>query len=318
LESIARRIAYVSRLQLVFLSATWIAGIYVNGFVAILPGESTGAIVLDPAVETHVILASLSAATSVFILALAWVSGSRRAAGLSLLASASIVVAGDSGLAFVLGGGSDSTESMIMATAFVTALFLTFLSMASQTTVDRSSVPVGATSGPKRPAPLALCSLSLLFFYAVFVSGIYVNLFVAGPVFSLPLGLEAAAFTQAEHSAAFVTHEALGAALLVILALFSVSLWLSGARRLSVVSAVPVLLVAYSAYVGSLNLTSSPVPLTSSTPTAVSVVVTMLSSAGFMAATVITILIALKVVANGRQRRLGTSDLAGWFLIWLI
>src|SRR5271170_223242 len=105
LASLARKIGYVTRLQLVFLSATWLAGIYVNGFVSIIPGTDAGAILLNPAVEAHVIVASLSAATSVFILALAWVNGSRRVAALSLLASLSIVVAGDSGLAFVLGGG---------------------------------------------------------------------------------------------------------------------------------------------------------------------------------------------------------------------
>jgi phosphate acetyltransferase len=68
--SLARKIADVSRLQLVFLSVTWLAGIYVNGFVPILPGTGTEAILLNPAVESHVVLATLSAATSVFILAL--------------------------------------------------------------------------------------------------------------------------------------------------------------------------------------------------------------------------------------------------------
>ena len=65
--ALARKIAYVLGLQLIFLSATWLAGIYVNGFVPILPGTSTEAILLNPAVELHVVLASLSAATSVFI-----------------------------------------------------------------------------------------------------------------------------------------------------------------------------------------------------------------------------------------------------------
>jgi hypothetical protein len=307
LASLASKIGYVSRLQLVFLSATWLAGIYVNGFVPIVPGSDAGVTLLNPAVEAHVVIASLSAATSVFILALAWVYGSRRMVALSLLASFSIVVAGDSGLAFVLGGGSDGAESMIMATAFVTALFLTFLSMASLRSDDNSSGSAGATGVRiTGRSPLALCYLALLLSYAVFVTGMYVNLFVVGPVFSLPLGLEPAAFRQAEGSPAFATHEALGAALLVTLALFAISLWFGGVRRLSLVSAVPVLLVSYSAYVGSLNLTTSPVPAISSSGGALSTLVPMLSSAGLMAAIVVTMLIAVRMrrtagVANSSQ-----------------
>jgi hypothetical protein len=290
--------AVVSRLQLVFLSATWVAGIYVNGFVPIVPGTSAEVILLNPAVESHVVLATLSAATSVFILALAWAAdASRRQIAAALLAALSIVLAGDSGLAFVLGGGSDSAQSMIMATAFVTALFLTFLSMTSRRAEDRPSESrVGAgqrvTTGR---APLLLCCSALLLFYAVFVTGIYANLFVVGPVFSLPRNSELAAFTMAEHSAAFVTHEALGGALLLALVLFSALLWSTGTRKLSLVSAGPALLVAYSAYVGSLNLTSPPVPAVSTAGGPFSMLVPMLSAAGFMAAIVITMLLALKI-----------------------
>jgi Ca2+/H+ antiporter len=293
--SLARKIAYVSRLQLVFLSLTWLAGIYVNGFVAIIPGTGAGAILLDPAVASHVVLATLSAATSVFILALAWASGSRRLTGLTILASISIVLAGDSGLAFVLGGGSDAAQSMIMATSFVTAIFLTFLSMASLKADDGRSGDGGR--GTRRTA-LYSCYLALLLFYAVFVSGIYVNLFVAGPVFSLPLGRELAAFTEAESSASFLIHEALGGALLATLVALVVSLWSGGEKRVSFASGVAALLVAYSAYVGSLNISSPPVPAVSSSGGATSALVPMLSSAGLAAAIVITMLIALRITAS--------------------
>jgi hypothetical protein len=301
-SSLTRKIADVSRLQLVFLSLTWLAGIYVNGFVPILPGMSTETILLNPAVESHVILATLSAATSVFILALAWAGGPRRLIVLALLASISIVLAGDSGLAFVLGGGSDSAESMIMASAFITAIFLTFLSMASLNAGDVPSSEEGAAGvrGMSR-IPLLSCYAALLLFYAVFVTGIYVNLFVAGPVFSLPLGAELAAFRQAESMPPFVLHEVIGGALLVNLVVLTVSLWSGGARRTSLMSAAPVLLVAYSAYVGLLDLTSSPVPAVSSSGTA-SVLVPLLSSAGLMAATVITMLLALKIRASRSPR----------------
>ena len=299
MSSIDRKLANVSRLQLVFLSATWLAGIYVNGFVPIVPGMTTESILLNPAVESHVVVATLSAATSVFIVSLAWVNGQRRSTALSLLAVFSIVLAGDSGIDFVLGGGSGSAESMMMASAFVTAVFLTFLSMANTKTDGGSLESRGAPRGRLgERTPLLLCSVALLLFYSVFISGIYVNLFVAGPVFSLPLGLEPAAFAQAEHSAAFVAHEAFGVALLVTLALFTVSLWSSGARMLSLVSAVPASLVAYSAYVGSLNLTSPPVSAASSSGV-LSVLTPMLSSAGFMAATVVTMLLALRIRTNG-------------------
>ena len=295
MASLARKIADVSRLQLVFLSATWLAGIYVNGFVTIIPGSSAGDILLNPAVDSHIVLATLSAATSVFILALAWARESRRLTVLTLLASFSIVLAGDSGLAFVLGGGSDSAQSMIMATSFVTAIFFTFLAMASLKP-DGGSPSYGGRATSR--GALFSCYLALLLFYGVFVTGIYVNLYVAGPVFSLPLGLELAAFRQAESSPSFLIHEGLGGALLVSLVVFAVSLWSVGARRTSMISAVPALLVAYSAYVGSLNLTSPPVPAVSSSGGAVSVIVPMLSSAGLISAIVITMLLALRIRAR--------------------
>jgi hypothetical protein len=221
--SLARKMANVSRLQLVFLSATWVVGIYVNGFVPIVPGTSAGAILLNPAVASHVVIATLSAATSVFLLALAWAGGSRRVVAVSLLASLSIVLAGDSGVAFVLGGGSDSAQSMIMATAFVTAIFLTFLSMASLG-ADEWSSGLGGPDGGRVTSRMSLasCNVALLLFYGVFVTGIYVNLFVAGPVFSLPLNSELAAFRVAEDSAPFLIHEALGGALLATLVVLTI------------------------------------------------------------------------------------------------
>ena len=59
-----------------------------------------------------------------------------------------------------------------------------------------------------------MCYLVLVLFYTVFVTGIYVNLFVAGPIFSLPLNSEPAAFARAESSVPFIGHEVLGLVLL--------------------------------------------------------------------------------------------------------
>jgi len=294
LASLARRIAGVARLQLLFLSLTWVAGIYVNGFVAFVPGTSAGAILLNPAVESHVVLATLSAATAVFLVGLAWAGGGRQVTAFTVLASLTIVLAGDSGIAFVLGGGSDAAQSMIMASSFVTAIFFTFLAMSRLSLEDGR--PGHGGRGTSRAA-LAACYSSLALFYAVFVTGIYVNLYVAGPVFSLPLGLELAAFRQAESTASFLIHEGVGGALLVSLIVLVGALWRDGARRTSMMSALPAMLVAYSAYVGSLNLTSPPVPAVPSSGGAA--LVPMLSSVGLMAAMVVTMLLALKIRRGG-------------------
>ena len=288
MASLARKAEYALGCQLVFLSATWLAGIYVNGFVPILPGTPAQLVLLNPAVESHIILASLSAATSALIVGLASATGSRRLIGLASLALITLVVAGDSGLAIVLGGGSEAAQSMVMATAFVTALFLTFFVIRDVSRGDRES----ATSGQSRTwaagrAARTFCYLSLVFFYAIFVSGMYVNLFVAGPVFSLPLGLQLAAMSRAEQSVPFVVHEALGGALFVALVILVVSLWAGGSRRLSLVAVVPAALVSYSAYVGSLNLTAL-APMGSALES-------MVSSTGLMAAIILTMLIGMKM-----------------------
>jgi hypothetical protein len=296
-----QRLGYAALIELVFLSATWLAGIYVNGFVAIIPGTSLEVVLLNPAIDLHIVLASLSALTSVFILALAWSSGSRSTILLTLFASVSIIVAGYSGLSFVLGGGTDSGQSMVMAIGFVTALFLTFLSVASLR-VDRlpSLLRGSARDRLKSGVPATLCCLALLLFYSVFISGIYVNLYVAGPVFSLPLNSELAAFTRAEQTAPFIIHEALGVILIGALVMVVVSLWSGGARKLSISGIVLLLLVAYSAYVGSLNITSPPVPDLSGG--ADSVLVPMVSAACFMAAIVVTMLLTLRLRSDSSSR----------------
>ena len=248
MASLANKIAAAARLQLVFLSVTWLAGINVNGFVPILPGTGAGMILSDPSVAIHVVLGALTAATSVFILALAWADGSMRTSSYSLLAVVAMVAAGYSGISFVLGGGSSSEASMAMATAFIAALFFTFLALGSVR--SESGTPSGReVTGP---SSLPLGALALAFFFLVFVSGMYVNLYVAGPVYSLPLAKEAAAFSRAEGSAGFIAHEALGALLLLTLSAFAVSL--RRARSRALVAVIPFVLVAYSAYVGSLNL----------------------------------------------------------------
>jgi len=280
--------AGVSRLQLVFLSMAWLAGIYVNGFVAIVPGTDAAAILLNPAVESHVVFATLGAATSVFLVALAWAGGSKRTTAATLAAAICVVLAGDSGLAFVLGGGTDSAQSMIMGSAFVTAVFFTFLSMAGAD----SGGGLRAYGRETSKAARFSCYLALLLFYCVFVTGVYVNLFVAGPALSLPPALAQSAFRQAESTSPFLIHEALGGALLATLVVFCLSMLAKGASRSSLASVAPALLVAYSAYVGSLNLTS-PAAQALSSGGAASVLVPMLSSAGLMAATVITMLLAL-------------------------
>jgi hypothetical protein len=276
--SLASKIAYASGLQLLFLSLTWLAGINVNGFVAIVPGTGAGAILTIPSVAEHVVLGALSAATGALIVGLALAEGSRRVVAFSVLAVAAIVVAGASGIFFVLGGASSSDQSMLMATAFIAAIFLTFLALASNNPeagrtwrsaeVSRLSFPAG--------------TLALVLFFGVFVTGMYVNLFVAGPVYSLPVAKQAAAFAKAEGTAGFVLHEALGGLLLLTLIVLAATLLRY--QKLGV--------VAYSAYVGSLNLTSSGVAVVSGQGPE------LLSSVGLIAALVMTMLLVIKVRAD--------------------
>ena len=150
----------------------------------------------------------------------------------------------------------------------------------------------GLEAGRKsaRRHAVLLCFIALSVSYCVFVSGIYVNLFVTGPVFSLPLDFQLAAFRQAEATTPFLLHEVLGGALLASLAALAVFLWVGGTRRLSLVAAIATLLVAYSAYVGSLNIAS---PLAPTPPGLASVAIPMLSAAAFIGAIVATMLVTL-------------------------
>jgi hypothetical protein len=280
--SLANKIAWASRVQLVFLSVTWLAGINVNGFVPILPGTGAGMILSNSSVAIHVVLGALTAATGVFILALAWADGSIRTFSYSVLAAVAIVVAGYSGISFVLGGGSSTEASMVMATAFIVALFLTFLALVSVRSESDGSPRPEAIG----PYSVSLGAVALTLFFLVFVSGMYVNLYVAGPVYSLPLAKEAAAFSQAEGTAGFVAHEALGGLLLLTLLAFAVSLRRS--RSLALVAVIPVALVAYSAYVGSVNLDSH-LPVVG-----VGQATELLSSLGLMVGLVVTMLLVAK------------------------
>jgi hypothetical protein len=297
--SLARKIADVSRLQLVFLSMTWVAGIYVNGFVTILPGTEAGAILVNQSVAAHVVLATISAATSVFLLALAWADGSSmtRVTAFSALAVLAIVVAGGSGISFVLGGGSSAYQSMMMATAFISALFLTFLALASINKSDLKNAGRGTLHESR--FSLSVGALALLLFYCVIVSGIYVNLFVAGPVFSLPLARQAVAFAQAKSSAGFLVHEGLGTMLLVTLVVFAVSLWNRQKRGRALVAGVPAGLVAYSAYVGALNLASQQQQQQQQQQIHVIVLMPaweqLLSSVGLIIALVVTMLLVVRL-----------------------
>ena len=68
MASISRKTVDASPFQPIFLAATWVAGIYVNGFVSILPWTAASAILLEPAVDVHVALATLSAAIATVLL----------------------------------------------------------------------------------------------------------------------------------------------------------------------------------------------------------------------------------------------------------
>lgn len=280
------RLFYV---QLLLFSATWLAGIYSNGFVAILPGTGAESILLDAPIAVHVTLALLTFSSGLVLLALTATSGDRRSTALASLAVVSIAAAGVSGLAFVMGGASDSLESMAMAAGFVTGFFFTFLSV---TTWKQPRLQGGGRREKTGSWSAILCALTLALSYCVFVSGIYVNLFVAGPVFSLPLSREPAAFQQAEASGPFVLHELLGGLLLVSLGALLTSLIARPSRRLSVFAALAFLSVAYSAFVGSLNVSS---PLSPTPPGILSTLVPMLSAAAFIGSIALVMLLSLRL-----------------------
>jgi len=288
-----RRLSY---LQLLLYLATWLVGIYINGFVS-SPSDTGGSTVsffLSYPVITHFVLAAATASVGIMLLSFGWIYQLRRFTLFSGLSLASIAIAGTGGLSFVFRIGNSNLDSMIMATSFITAVYLTFFAILS----------TGATRRPQVKGVTRLVqnfsAATLAIFYVVFVSGIYLNLYVASSVFSEPPVIARQMLGNMVTSPAALLHEISGTLLLLLTIMFTVALFRSGLRKLAVRSLVGCLLVWFSLLMGvSENIEPLLVPASSSplnVQTGIdhlftSEVLPLLSAAGFLAAIIIVMTI---------------------------
>jgi hypothetical protein len=287
---------HLSYFQLLLYLATWLVGIYINGFVP-TPSDTGGSTVtffLSSPVITHLVLGAASASVGFILLAFGWIYRLRRFVLFTGFSLACIAIAGTSGLSFVFEIGHVNLDSMIMATSFITAIYLSFLAMLSigkkgmvQLRCERSLVQ-------------NLSIATLTFFYGVFVSGIYLNLYVASSVFSEPPVIAQKMLGEMITSPAALLHEIAGTLLLVLTIAFAIALFRSGQRKLAIRGLIGSLLVLYSLLVGVLdNIEPLFVPATSSILNPQnglyhlfsSEIVPLFSAAGFLTAIIIAMTI---------------------------
>ena len=229
------------------------------------------------------------------LLSFGWIYRLRRFTLFTGLSLAGIAIAGTGGLSFVFGIGNSNLDSMIMATSFITAVYLSFFAILSTGATRRSQVK-GIT---KIVQDLSIATLA--FFYVVFVSGIYLNLYVASSVFSEPPVIARQMLGNMVTSPAALLHEISGTFLLLLTITFTVALFRSGLKRLVVRSLVVCLLVLFSLLMGVFeNIEPLFVPASSSALNVqngidhlfTSEVLPLLSAAGFLAAIVVVMTIA--------------------------
>ena len=284
------RILRLSYVQLVLYVVTWLAGIYVNGFVP-SPSDNGGSVVaffLSPAVITHFLLAALTAAVGIMLLASGWIFQLKRFTILTGLSLVSIAIAGTGGLSFVFGIGDSNLDSMLMATSFITAVYLSFLAILN---LKKTRFPERISRFTKN---LSVATLAL--FYLVFVSGIYLNLYVASSVFSEPPVIEQKMLGQMVTSPTALFHETSGTLLLLLMIFFTIGLFRSLPKKLVLRGLFATLFVLYSLLVGAFeNIEPVLVPASSSIQSVQSdlsyvfssEVIPLLSAVGFLAALVI-------------------------------
>ncbi len=292
-----RRYNVYRSLQLLLYLATWLVGIYINGFVS-SPSDTGGSTVsffLSYPVITHFVLAAATASVGIMLLSFGWIYRLRRFTLFTGLSLAGIAIAGTGGLSFVFGIGNSNLDSMIMATSFITAVYLSFFAILSTGATRRSQVK-GIT---KIVQDLSIATLA--FFYVVFVSGIYLNLYVASSVFSEPPVIARQMLGNMVTSPAALLHEISGTFLLLLTITFTVALFRSGLKRLVVRSLVVCLLVLFSLLMGVFeNIEPLFVPASHSALNVqngidhlfTSEVLPLLSAAGFLAAIVVVMTIA--------------------------
>ena len=78
---------------------------------------------------THFVLAAATASVGIMLLSFGWIYRLRRFTLFTGLSLAGIAIAGTGGLSFVFGIGNSNLDSMIMATSFITAVYLSFFAI---------------------------------------------------------------------------------------------------------------------------------------------------------------------------------------------
>lgn len=293
-----KRIRRLSNLQFILYIITWLVGIYINGFEPSPPesaGGSAFAFFLNPVVVAHFALAVTTAVVGIMLLSLGWIYGLRRFLLFNAVALASISIAGAGGTSYVFAIGNPNQDSMIMATSFITAAYTSFLSILTMREPSRVEIASRAEVGTSLKLSVAVLGL----FYVVFVSGMYVNLFVASSIFSLPPSVARQMLGQMLYSPSGLIHEISGLVLLSLSLALAVLLHRSHRKNLANRAVAVMSLVAYSMFVGILmNVVPAFSPATVATGVpgglnylVVEVIVPMLSAAAF----VISMLVAMSI-----------------------
>ena len=291
LRNYLRRLVYT---QLFLFVVTWFLGIYINGFVS---GQTVYGIsfLRVHVVTAHFIfgIAILTIAGILFSVALKYKL--RRATLFSGLALAGVAIAATGGLSFVFGIGNQNIDSMLMATSFITALYLSFLSVLN---------PI-----PKFNVKSNLIRLSfavLVFFYIAFLSGMYANIFVASEVFSEPPSIARKMLGSMVLSPSMLFHEITGTLLFALVIVFTILLYRAH-LKLAVRGAISAVLVGYSFFEGiSMNV----LPIFEQ-PNAISnqnfifsTAAPLVSAVGFLCAAVICLSVLESLTRSGQARQI--------------
>lgn len=290
-----RTLLRLSYAQLILFLATWLAGIYINGFVSSPIGGSTVSFFLSAPVITHFVLGATTAAVGIMLLAFGWIYHLKRFTIFTGLSLASVAIAGTGGLCFVFGIGDSNLDSMIMATSFITAVYLNFFAILSVR--DIRFIPGRRGAGLAQKISIATLGL----FYLVFVFGIYLNLYVASTVFSEPASIEQKMLGNMVTSPAGLAHEGSGTLLVLLTLALTIVLFRSYPRKLALRGLVAFLFAVYSLLVGVFeNIVPMTEPVSnlvlSSQNVLTSEVVPLISAAGFLVSLILVMTIAQSIM----------------------
>lgn len=285
-----RRLAYI---QLALYVLVWLFGIYINGFVS--SGNIGFSFLFSPVVIVHFTLAAAVIIVGIMLESMFLLSGLGKSAVLNTISLACLGLAVIGGLTIIFGIGIEQYDSMLMATGYITALYLGFLSMLfAQTPVSKHVANISTL--------ILLSFAALVLYYTVFLSGMYTNLFVAASVFSEPPNLAREMLAQMVTSIPVLIHETSSLFLLLVAFVYSFKLFDSKARTYGVLGLLCSLFVLYSLIEGTLMnilpiFQSTTIPQSASMQFIEFTLAPMLSAAGFMVAIVITLVLTEKLWA---------------------